>query len=140
MFEVLAKNDFVVSSMDIHTSSVEFVDVEVWTKADTMDHISYDNGNEWKKVLSVKVLGKGLNQATTLPGFTNYIEMSANRVRSFYVTLKTRQMIFSRGSTLGKEYVSNTDVGIKTGILRTYLFGESHSPWDWDGRIHYITR
>ena len=67
--------------MDIHVDSTKLIEVEVWARPAALE-IAYDLDN-WTKLLSVKVLGRGMNRATRLPEFTSYVAMNATDVHVF---------------------------------------------------------
>ena len=142
MFDVVAMKDIVIVGIGhVHTSSVETVNVEIWTKEGPFKGFQRDR-TAWSQVAAVSVRGKGRGQPTVLPkGIMDRIEIGAGETRSFYVTLTTPDMRYTNGDyNLPSKAASNADLRIHRGIGKAYPFKTTYKSRVFNGSIVYFVR
>lgn len=117
MFEIHAKNDLVVRSVDLHISNTTSYDVEIWTKQDS--YVGFE-GDEaaWKEVAKVTVQGRGLGTATQIdPKSFEGIAIPSGSLQSLYVTLQSPELVYTKKTDLfrGDVFGSDNNIEICTG-------------------------
>jgi len=137
MFDIVAKQNIIISTFKIH-ARIGSYSVEVWTKSGTyVDNIDL---NGWTQVLSNTTTGAGEGSANLLPLFSSPVAISIGSKQAFYVTLNSKKIRYSNGSTEGALYKSNDHIEFFEGVGYTSnppSDGIMFSPRVFNGYILY---
>ena len=140
MFSVEGKRNIKITSMSIHTSSIESILVEVWTrKGSHMENMQNLNG--WNRIVEGFVKGNGKGSETIIPRnlFTTAVEVNQYSTQAFYISLRHPSMLYSK---LGSETIiaANEDLQIASGHgVGGYplLNAKKYYPRAWNGSLYY---
>jgi hypothetical protein len=127
--------------MDIHTSSTELIQVEVYKK------ISYGGfysdrrrPHKWEGVLATSVMGRGASEPTGLEEFDNSIFIQSGQTQGLYVTLtsaRSLNMIDYEEYDTGDIFTRSKDMNIYVGVSSKYPFGHNSLHKLWNGYLFY---
>lgn len=117
-FEVRALQNLVIRSLQVRISQRQVtVEVKVWTKLDT--YVGFESDERyWKEVADVMVYAKGPDSLTPIPQENFYaVTVPAQSIQSFYITLRTSDMILTEEDIMqrGDVFVNNTDIELLVG-------------------------
>mmetsp|Transcript_27763 Transcript_27763/g.41045 ORF Transcript_27763/g.41045 Transcript_27763/m.41045 type:complete len:1335 (-) Transcript_27763:104-4108(-) len=147
MFTVRALSDITMTAMDIHTSSVDMISVEVWTKTGSFAG-SEDNSTDWTLIVKEeKLQGYGLLAQTPIPeGMFQAVNIKAGESQSFFVTLYSEDLRYTNADDdeMGTVFVSNEEleffVGAAFGIPEGDAIpfgGQEFENRIFNGVLHY---
>jgi hypothetical protein len=137
MFTLQAKEDIDIVGFEIHARTKgKLIKALVYTKTGSYQG-SERNAGAWNRIQISILYSNGLNALTTLPLLSSPVRISKNSQVSFYVTLETKDMRYTKGTKEGDVYVSNGDVQFLEGTGNQYPFGTVYSPRIFNGRIKY---
>lgn len=117
MFEIRAKNDLVVRSLDVHLAKPSSYDVEIWTKQETYVGFESDD-TAWREVAKVTIQGGGIGTATQVdPQKFNAIAIPSGSLQSLYVTLRSPELLYTKKNDLfrGDVFASDNNIEIFAG-------------------------
>jgi hypothetical protein len=117
MFEIRAKNDLVVRTLDVHLANTSTYDVEIWTKEETYVGFESDD-TAWREVAKVTIKGSGIGTATQVdPQSFNSIAIPSGSLQSLYVTLRTAELLYTKKTDLfrGDVFASDNNIEICAG-------------------------
>lgn len=137
-FEIIAFKPMAIRSLDFHTDLTEATRVQVWTRQGS--YIGYErDASAWRQVCDTVVTGKGYMNLTPIPEqyFSNVYVDKGSKV-SFYVTLETPNLRYTKGDTGTSNGGINTDIKIYPGAgVGQYPFGSTLAPRNFNGAIKY---
>jgi hypothetical protein len=136
MFDIIAKRNLYINSLDIHTRLSSMTFVEVYDREGSFEPVRRDP-SAWNKSMKRQVIGQGFGKATPLGNFVQPIYVMANKFRGIYVTLFSEDMLMSAGNGLGKVFSSNNELEVLTGMSSRYLFGRNAVDRVFNGVIYY---
>jgi len=138
MWNILAKQDVTIQTIDFHTYSTGIVNVEVWTKSGPFEG-SQKSRNQWENVVRTSLQGRGAGNPTSIPieKFSRQVHVKAGRYQAFYVTLDRPQLLMSKGNEPGSIIGENQDLVVYKGIANTHSFGKTYSTYVWNGSVMY---
>jgi len=142
VFTVTAKQWVKLLGVDIHTNMLnESVEVEIWTRLGSYERHA-KNMDGWERIAYAKVIGQGEGVLTSID-YNDFdaVEMLSGQFRSFYVTLKTNNLLYSNGIKSGAEFRSDDALIINEGLgIYSYPLSQEASiyhPRVYNGNIHY---
>ena len=147
MFDITAKNTLDVIALEIHMSSTDPEQIEVWTKEG--EYHGYETDKfRWAKIGKATVTGNGQNSLTSLPrDLFDPVRVNAGEKRAFYVTVQTESIYFQErfnatGNVSLIDYGEPTEFGdenlqINVGTGVQYLFQDHGRPNIFNGAIDY---
>jgi hypothetical protein len=117
-FEVRALQNLVIRSLQVRINQLHATaEIMVWTKSDT--YVGYESDKKyWKMVADIMVDAQGPDTLTPIPRNTFYaVTVPAQSIQSFYITLRTSDMILTQDDTRqrGDVFVNNTDIQLLVG-------------------------
>ena len=146
MFDIAALDGVTIKTLSINVKSTSFsgVDVSVWTLASGDGSFTghETNRNDWECILTSTVVGAGAGNPTIIPDelFPD-IYTNAGRVRAFYISLKTPDLIYT--TTLNETYLiaHNDDIQIANGVGFTgpEFSGDIRPNRAFNGAVMYVT-
>jgi len=136
MFDVIAKQDIVVTGMDINTRVTDSTKVMVYSKFGS--HTGFESDPSfWTLIGETEVIGKGKNTPTSLPEDSIYpVYIQAGDTQSFYVTTEDFDIVYTHGAPTDI-LASNDDLEILEGVGNAYQFGEIFPGRNWNGVLRY---
>ena len=128
-----------VLSMDIHTKIRTGVEVEVWTRPGSFADYTHSMDG-WVKLSGAFVSGNGRSVSTLIlqQDFTT-VEILAYQSQSFYVTLKSDNLLYTNGGGLDTSddaLIIYEGVGIYTFPLQQNTV--TYYPRVFKGNINYV--
>ena len=134
MIEVLAFEDIVVNSFDVHTSSTGNVHAFVYVKKGTFVGFEREP-SAWRNIADISIVGQGSHNATPIPEKDVIpVTINAGETYSFYITSDDKSIRYTSGQVMAE------DPSLK--ILRSsgnkFPFGASFQDRIWNGVIHYV--
>lgn len=154
MFDVIALNDIIVSTFEIHIGYAldfnENWEFQVFTKSGTFDGSDMDR-HAWTKISQddlANAANKNYGNPTTLPASAIVPQkILAGERRAFYITGPPNFNVFCvKGSTIGSVISEDSNLQIMTGKAKQYssdfsganFLGTSYtSPIDFSGAVVY---
>ena len=148
MFDITAKQDIEIVTMEIHMKSTDPERVEVWTKEDT--YVGYEtNKSLWTPIGNAIVTGNGPNVLTPLPrDLFDPVRVSAGDKQAFYVSVQNASIGFQErmndaGNVSLIDYgeateFTNSDLVINVGTGVRYLFEWHGPPNIFNGVLEYV--
>ena len=139
MFNIRAKEDILISSLDFYCDLDKSVTYEVYTKHGT--YVGYENSpDDWTMISTGSIQSQGLLSPTKIEDFEEKIIMDASETRAFYVTLRTPDLRYTTNiGTEGDVFVEDDNLEILIGVgIGAYPFGEfNFRPRVYNGAVHY---
>lgn len=145
MFTVTAKakTPIKITTLSFHTLNQE-KDVTVIVHTKQGDFVGFENEpRAWRKISEVSMRGAGLGYASRIP-FQDFepVFVYPNETVSFYITLKTAEMMYSiANGTLGSAVASNEYLQVNAGVgVADFPFASEYflySPRAFNGVVHY---
>eukprot|EP00559_Dactyliosolen_fragilissimus_P004589 CAMPEP_0184859064 /NCGR_PEP_ID=MMETSP0580-20130426/4093_1 /TAXON_ID=1118495 /ORGANISM="Dactyliosolen fragilissimus" /LENGTH=1298 /DNA_ID=CAMNT_0027355503 /DNA_START=285 /DNA_END=4181 /DNA_ORIENTATION=- len=146
MFDIVSgREPIIIFSLDIHLRSngenKGQSKVKVFTKTGT--HIGYENGSKlenWRLICSTVVTPEGFYKRTHIPEESfEPVTVSAKSIQSFYVTVDTPDLRYTRGTRTSDPFASNSDITILQGTGISKFFENSWAPRVFNGFVRYST-
>lgn len=137
MFDVKAKNDLMVTGLDIIAKAGTY-DFEVFTRRGTYnDGDAKSDPGKWTRIQQGRVTSSDESVQTPLPKFSSQQEVKKNEWRSFYVRINERNLRYTNGSGEGELFRSDANIEFYEGRGVSGYFDRSYSPRVFNGCIHY---
>jgi len=146
MFDIAALNSVTFKTLSINVKSTSFngIDVSVWTLASgDGSYTGHEtNPKDWECILTSTVVGAGAGNPTIIPDelFPD-IYTNAGRVRAFYISLKTPDLIYTTTSNETYLIAHNDDIQIVNGVGFTgpEFSGDIRPNRAFNGAAMYVT-
>lgn len=137
MFDVVPKQDLSIHSMDIHTSSTDSINVEIWSKTGSLDG-SERKSEDWTYRGKTTVKGKGAGMRTTVTGFDE-MNLKKGVKSALYVTIDDRLMLYSNnlGGRTHDLAADSKHLSILVGVGKKYKFSTTIPNRIWNGTLRY---
>eukprot|EP00540_Astrosyne_radiata_P014430 CAMPEP_0116840890 /NCGR_PEP_ID=MMETSP0418-20121206/10617_1 /TAXON_ID=1158023 /ORGANISM="Astrosyne radiata, Strain 13vi08-1A" /LENGTH=203 /DNA_ID=CAMNT_0004471249 /DNA_START=134 /DNA_END=745 /DNA_ORIENTATION=- len=102
------------------------------------------NPAAWTKVAEVTVEGKGVGYVTPLPlgAIDPPLEVAAGEIQAIYINVIGSDIVFGVGFQVGREFVSNDDLGVLEGAAIMNRAGVTMgygTPYRFNGVIQYYS-
>ena len=136
MFDVVASKAISIVGLEVHVASKSELLLEVFIKAGS--YIGHESRRDsWSRIANVTTMGRGTGKRTYVPAnaFKPVLVGGGSSV-AFYVTIKSRDMRYSRGVEFS-DAASNDDMTVTKGIGKDYPFGLSYLDRVWNGVLRY---
>ncbi|KAI2508882.1 Metallo-peptidase family M12B Reprolysin-like [Fragilaria crotonensis] len=141
MFDIRATKDVFITNFAVHATSASTVTVEVYRKISLGRFLgTQSTPSKWVKIGTATFGTNGMGSPSMLPeGTFSPVLIKAGTIRSFYVTFTegTNLNRYSAGRTYGTTLVSNSDLTIRNGYAKQYLFGADFPLRAWNGIVYY---
>lgn len=145
MFTVNTHNDPIsILTMELSANPVNNtgMDVEIYTKTGNYSGFE-DNATAWQLVTKTSVIPAKEGRGTLIPEDSFHpVNMTAGDLRSFYVTLKTSDLRYTRAEQVsdGEPFITDGYLSVNVGIgLSEYHFSKSLFKGRlFNGIIHYM--
>lgn len=140
MFDVVAKRDVSIYSLDLHIvspSSDEKEVFQIFSLVDGGSHVGHEkDADAWQLLGSANV--RPQHRRTPLPlNCFEPIVIEKGDTKGLYVTLTSNHMRYSGGNKVGNVYLANDDIMVLEGTGITFPFGEIYRPRVFNGAIRY---
>ncbi len=137
MFDLEPINNLTINSFDINMPTGATQTIEVYFKTGTWVGSATTPG-DWTLVATTSATSSGAGTPTPL-NLDLGIEVAAGNRVAFYVTSATGSLIYSGGTTVGNLYASDTNLKVYEGAAKSYPFGTTFQPRNFNGKIVYST-
>jgi M6 family metalloprotease-like protein len=138
MFDISARTDLSIDSIEINVATTEKILVEVYTREGSAQH-THDDGSGWKRLARKRISGRGKGNGTPI-SFNNPVDVYEGDTQSFYVRLVEKPyLVYSTGDRFGKKAAKNDDMVIKEGYGKKSRFGSESTLRIFNGLVHYNT-
>ena len=136
MFDIQANQNITIKDFDVHFTGTNG-SFEVYFKNGSYVG-SETNAAAWLLVgTATGINGAGSGVGTPLNLNLN-LPLAAGQTYAFYVTNSSGQTIsYTNGTTAGAVFASNSDLTVFEGVGKTYPFGSTFSPRNFNGTIQY---
>ncbi|MGB1518065.1 MAG: hypothetical protein ACPG8K_03070, partial [Crocinitomicaceae bacterium] len=136
MFDIQANQNITIKDFDVHFTGTNG-SFEVYFKNGSYVG-SETNAAAWLLVgTATGINGAGTGVGTPLNLNLN-LPLVAGQTYAFYVTNSSGQTIsYTNGTTAGAVFASNSDLTVFEGVGKTYPFGSTFSPRNFNGTIQY---
>jgi len=136
MFDIVAENEIIIHSLEVHTRLTQATWISVYTQKG-----GHTEPPDWgKPIFKREVVGQGNSNHTPLPNeYFTPVRVMKGEVQAFYVTLRSPDLRYTNGISLGRTYSSNSDLSILegTGVGSYKKFDKLISPRVFNGVVHY---
>jgi hypothetical protein len=138
MFEIQAKREVQITNFEIDVQSEgKYVNAYVYTKIG--GYAGFGTiASSWRLIQTTRVKSEGENELTELPKLPNPIVILAGRRHSFYITLESNDMVFTRGQSDGAQFAFDDNIEFFVGAGVTFPFGTGFPRRVFNGRIKYV--
>ena len=143
MFDMVAAKDLYVTNFAVHARSASLATVEVWMK-NTVGVFkgSQTTSASWTKIGQATFTTAAAGKPSILPVDTVApVLVKAGTIQAFYVTFTSGTNLnrYTSGKTLTTVLASNSDLTIRHGYAKHYLFGADVTSKAWNGIVYYKT-
>jgi hypothetical protein len=143
MFDIRATKDIYITNFAVHATSASTATVEVYRRISQGRFLgTQSDPTKWVRIGTATFATNGMGNPSILPeGTFSPVLIKAGTVRAFYVTFieATNLNRYSAGSAYGTPLVSNSDLTIRHGYAKQYLFGADFTLRAWNGIVYYRT-
>mmetsp|Transcript_13606 Transcript_13606/g.37606 ORF Transcript_13606/g.37606 Transcript_13606/m.37606 type:complete len:811 (+) Transcript_13606:101-2533(+) len=127
LFQVMAKTDIEITSLDVHLYNAGTHNVEVLT--------TVSDFSSFTSILNLDVNGIGYQRPVSLPDFASPITVPAGTSRYFWVRSSLGQTLVTEGNNVGDMYVQNNELAIYEGYVVTG--GRAEGTYVFNTVVHY---
>lgn len=138
MFEVRAKKDLFIDSVEFYCDLKQEVSYEIYSKSGTYNGFE-KSPDDWTLVSKGTVMAGGPNTPTSTPEFDSPFLLEAGLSRAFYVTLLNPDIRYTFADTEGEVFTADDNLEILVGIgVAAYPFGPFfYRPRLFNGAVNY---